>query len=145
MDLEPLLQFIMNRLMRCESADLAILESLISIMSGESRVDNDAISADQLQSLAGGRQLIKEVFDLTQIMIVKPQAAPIADRSKLYRKSLPRLINGLRETGMAMPIWIGLGQTSQGSADKSADTPIKAMSNTQDSVCLFGRRRCEYS
>ena len=128
MDLEPLLQFIMNRLMRCESADLAILESLISIMSGESRVDNDAISADQLQSLAGG-----------------PQAAPIADRSKLYRKSLPRLINGLRETGMAMPIWIGLGQTSQGSADKSADTPIKAMSNTQDSVCLFGRRRCEYS
>ncbi|KAI9637923.1 transcription factor/nuclear export subunit protein 2-domain-containing protein [Dioszegia hungarica] len=142
MDLEPVLQFIVNRLMRGQSADLTILQSLISIMSGESKIDNDAISNDQLRAYGSGREMIREAFNSTVIAIPRPmtpgdpaaqgaQAAPV-DKAKPTKKSLARLISGLRDTGLDMPIWIALAQTRQGAVDKMVGAPIKAMSSMQD-------------
>jgi len=74
MDLEPVLQFIINRLMRGQSADLTILQSLISIMSGESKIDNDAISNNQLKAYGSGREMIREAFNATVIAISRPVA-----------------------------------------------------------------------
>lgn len=145
MDLEPVLQFIINRLMRGESNDLTILESLISIMSGSTKIDNDAISDDQLKAYASGREMIREAFNQTSLSIPRPadsldpgQKAKVApvDKTKSTKKSLPRLINALRETGLALPIWIALAQTRQGSVDRMADAPIKAMSARQDTVSI---------
>ena len=144
MDLEPVLQFIVNRLMRGQSADLTILQSLISIMSGETKIDNDAISNDQLRAYGSGREMIREAFNSTVIAIPRPmtpgdpaaqgaQAAPV-DKAKPTKKSLARLISGLRDTGLDMPIWIALAQTRQGAVDKMVGAPIKAMSSMQDNV-----------
>lgn len=142
MDLEPILQFIMNRLMRGQSGDLAVLDSLITCMTGALQIDNDAISPQQLEAHLAGPELLREAFELTQYIIYKenaagdtvaPRAVPI-DNTKTWKKSLPRLIRSLRETGMAMPILLGLAQTSQGSTDKMAFAPIKAVSLMQDSV-----------
>lgn len=144
MDLEPLLQFIMNRLLRGQSDDLAILDSLITSMTGALQYDNDAISALQLEAHLGGPQLLHEMFETTQFTIVnpaplgeeRPAPAPQIDNSKMWKKSLPRLLRVLRETGMTMPILLGLAQTSQRSMDTMAHAPIKAMSLIQDSVSL---------
>lgn len=144
MDLEPVLQFIINRLMRGQSADLTILQSLISIMSGETKIDNDAISNDQLKAYGAGREMIRESFNATNVAISKPhmpgdpaaqgaQAAPV-DKTRPTKKSLARLISGLRDTGLDMPIWIALAQTRQGAVDKMVGAPIKAMSSMQDNV-----------
>ena len=145
MDLEPVLQFIINRLMRSESADLTILDKLISIMSGVSQVENDAISEEQLQAYAAGKEMVREAFHSTIIAIAKPpegveigakaKEAPV-DKAKSTKKSLPRLVNALRDTKLAMPIWIALAQTRQEAVDKMASAPIKAMAATQDTVCL---------
>lgn len=149
MDLEPVLQFIINRLMRGQSADLTILQSLISIMSGESKIDNDAISNDQLKAYGSGREMIREAFNATVISISRPvapgdpgaqaKAGPI-DKTKSTKKSLPRLISGLRDTGLDMPIWIALAQTRQGAVDKMVGAPIKAMSSMQDNVSLLAHQ-----
>lgn len=142
MDLEPILQFIINRLMRSESADLTILDKLIAIMSGVSQIENDAISEDQLKAYASGREMMKEAFNSTYIAIAKPadpmagdarKEAPI-DKAKSTKKSLPRFINALRETRLTTPIWIALAQTSQAAADRMAGVPIKAMASMQDTV-----------
>ena len=150
MDLEPVLQFVINRLMRSDSADLTILDKLISIMSGVTQVENDAISDDQLQAYAAGREMVKEAFNSTLISIArpadlsdvtaKPKEAPI-DKGKSTKRSLPRLVNAMRFTELAMPIWIALGQTRQGAVDKMASAPIKAMSAMQDTVSLNHRVR----
>ncbi len=144
MDLEPILQFIINRLMRSESADLNILEKLISIMSGVNAVENDTISDDQLMAYGTGREMVREAFHSTIIAISRPaegepggkaKEAPF-DTAKSTKKSLPRFVNALRETRLSMPIWIALAQTQQGAADKMASAPIKAMASMQDTVCL---------
>ncbi|KAK4687040.1 THO complex subunit 2, partial [Tremellales sp. Uapishka_1] len=141
MDLEPFLQFIINRLMRGESADLTILASLITVMTGVAPVFNFAVSQEQLQSYSAGKEMIKEAFYATHISIAppadpdptaKPKTAPI-DKGKSTKKSLPRLINALRDTKLALPIWIGLAQTRQGSVDKMGNAPLKAIEIMQDS------------
>lgn len=147
MDLEPVLQFIINRLMRGESDDLTILQSLISIMSGESNIDNDAISNDQLNCYGAGREMIREAFNATTLSISKPpmsdnsgvqgpQAAPVKV-AKSTTKSLQRFISALRDTGLDMPIWIALAQTRQGAADTMIGNPIKAMSSASDKVSFL--------
>ncbi|RSH93955.1 hypothetical protein EHS25_006608 [Saitozyma podzolica] len=142
MDLEPVLQFVINRLMRGESNDLTILQSLLSVMSGLTKIDNDAISDDQLKAYATGREMVREAFNLTTLAIVRPadgdpgqkvKEAPM-DKTKSTKRSLPRLINALRDTHLALPIWIALAQTRQGAVDRMASAPIKAMSSMQD-VC----------
>ena len=149
MDLEPVLQFVINRLMRGESLDLSILQSLLSIMSGVSSIDNDAISDDQLRAYATGREMIRESFNSTVLSITRPaegdpgqkaKEAPV-DKTKSIKKSLPRLINALRDAHLAMPIWIALAQTRQGAVDTMAGTPIKAMSSMQDNVSFHFSRR----
>ena len=145
MDLEPVLQFVVNRLLRSESADLTILEKLVGIMAGVSQVENDAISDDQLEAYSGGKEMVKEAFNSTIISIArpvdgleigaKPKEAPI-DKAKNIKKSLPRLIDALRYTGLAMPIWIALAQTRQAAVDEMATAPLKAMGATQDTVSL---------
>ena len=154
MDLEPVLQFIINRLMRSDSADLTILDKLISIMTGVAQVENDAISDEQLQAYAAGRAMVKEAFNATLISIArptdptdataKPKGAPL-DKARSTKRSLPRLINALRFTELGMPIWIALGQTRQGAVDKMSSAPIKAISAMQDTVSrlrpLVSRRK----
>ena len=142
MHLESLVQLIMNRLKRRESLDLVVLEALLNRMTGESRVQNDGITAMQCESYAGGREVIRENLDVTAIMIFKknqagdgavPRTPPI-DKGRLVRKSYPKLLKTLRDTGMMLPIWIALAQTSLDVVDRMANTPIKAISNMQDSV-----------
>jgi THO complex subunit 2 len=144
MDLEPVLQFVINRLMRGESSDLIILQSLLSVMSGLTKIDNDAISADQLKAYATGKEMLKEAFSTTTFGIARPiegdpgqkaKEAPV-DKSKSTKRSLPRLINALRDTHLAMPIWIALAQTRQGVVDRMVNEPIKAMGLLQDIVSL---------
>ena len=139
-----MLQFIINRLMRSESADLNILDKLISVMSGVSQVENDAISDDQLQAYATGREMVREAFYSTIIAISKPadgdpggkaKEAPF-DKAKSTKKSLPRFVNALRDTKLATPMWIALAQTRQGAVDEMASAPIKAMASMQDTVSL---------
>ncbi|WWD16138.1 hypothetical protein CI109_100563 [Kwoniella shandongensis] len=141
MDLDPVLQYIMNRLMRGHSGDLIILEKLMSTMSGLEPVPNDGVSETQLRAYAGGREIIREAFQTTRISIApppepgstdKPKEAPV-DKIKNIKKSLPRFVNTLRDTKLALPIWIALAQTRQGVVDKLANTPIKAMNLVQDS------------
>ena len=149
MDLEPVLQFIINRLMRSESADLNILDKLISIMSGITQVENGAISDDQLLAFGAGKEMVREAFHSTFIAISRPaegepgakaKEAPF-DKAKSTKKSLPRFVNALRETKLAMPIWIALAQTQQGAADHMASAPIKAMASMQDTVCMKQKKR----
>ena len=137
-----MLQFVINRLMRSESADLNILERLITIMSGVAQIENDAISDDQLSAFATGREMVREAFHSTIITISRPaegepgakaKEAPF-DKAKSTKKSLPRFVNSLRDTKLAMPIWIALAQTQQGAADKMASAPIKAMASMQDTA-----------
>ena len=143
MDLEPVLQFIINRLMRSESADLTILDHLIAIMCGVSQVENDAVSEYQLRAYAAGKKMVHEAFHTTFITIARPvegpdmgvkSKGPPADIAKTTKKSLPRLVNALRDTELAMPIWIALAQTRQAAVDKMASAPIKAMATMQDTV-----------
>ncbi|OCF36409.1 hypothetical protein I316_01658 [Kwoniella heveanensis BCC8398] len=115
MDLDPVLQYIINRLMRSHSGDLIILEKLMSTMSGIEPVPNDGVSEKQLQAYGGGREM----------------EVPV-DKIKNVKKSLPRLVNALRNTNLALPIWIALAQTRQGVVDKLSNTPIKAMNLVQD-------------
>ncbi|WVN86680.1 uncharacterized protein L203_101852 [Cryptococcus depauperatus CBS 7841] len=140
MDLNPVLQYIINRLMRGHSGDIIILEKLMSSMSGIEPIPNDGVSEAQLQAYAGGREIIREAFSATRIQIQappepglteQPVRAPI-EKVKNLKKSLPRLVNALREQGLAMPIWIALGQTRQAVIDKLVNTPIKAMNLVQD-------------
>nr|XP_018263621.1 uncharacterized protein I303_03491 [Kwoniella dejecticola CBS 10117]OBR85779.1 hypothetical protein I303_03491 [Kwoniella dejecticola CBS 10117] len=139
MDLGPVLQYIINRLMRGQSGDLIILEKLMSSMSGIEPVPNDGVSDTQLQAYGGGKEMVKEAFNTTRIQIApppepgtdKPKEAPV-DKLKNIKKSLPRLVNALKSTGMAIPIWIALAQTRQAVVDKQSDTPIKAMNLVQD-------------
>jgi len=131
--------------MRSESADLNILDKLISIMSGVTPVENDAISDDQLLAFGAGKEMVREAFHSTVVAISKPaegepgakaKEAPF-DKAKSTKKSLPRLVVALRETKLAMPIWIALAQTQQGAADKMATVPIKAMASMQDTARLL--------
>ncbi|WVQ98958.1 hypothetical protein IAU59_006090 [Kwoniella sp. CBS 9459] len=140
MDLDPVLQYIMNRLMRGHSGDLIILEKLMSTMSGIEPVPNDGVSEKQLQAYRGGREMVREAFNATRISIApppepgstdKPKEVPV-DKIKNVKKSLPRLVNALRDTRLAVPIWIALAQTRQGVVDKLSNTPIKAMNLVQD-------------
>ncbi|WWD09899.1 hypothetical protein V865_008028 [Kwoniella europaea PYCC6329] len=139
MDLGPVLQYIINRLMRGQSGDLIILEKLMSTMSGIEPVPNDGVSDTQLQAYGGGKEMVREAFNATRIQIApppepgtdKPKEAPV-DKLKNIKKSLPRLVNALRDTRLAIPIWIALAQTRQAVVDKLANTPIKAMNLVQD-------------
>jgi THO complex subunit 2 len=133
--------------MKIKASDLIVLDRLIVAMTGISQVDNDVISDDQVKAFAAGREMVREAFYSTIIGINKPldpgdtsksKEAPI-DKSKNTKKSLPRLVNGLRDTKLAVPIWIALAQTSQGAVDEMGSAPIKAMSLMQDSVSLFIR------
>jgi THO complex subunit 2 len=143
MDLQPVLQFIVNRLMDNQIGDLTILDRLISIMSGVSQVENDAISTDQVQAYAGGRELVKEAFYSTTLTINRPvegaefgakaKEAPF-DRAKSTKKSLPRLVAALRDTALAVPIWIALAKVRQESMENLEEEPIKVMSMMQDTV-----------
>ncbi|WVQ78452.1 hypothetical protein IAT38_000538 [Cryptococcus sp. DSM 104549] len=142
MDLTPVLQYIINRLMRGHSGDLIILEKLMSSMSGVEPVPNDGVSPTQLQAYAGGREIIREAFSTTRISIAAPPEPGQGDQPKTVpvekirsiKKSLPRLVNALKDTGLAMPIWIGLAQTRQAVVDKLANTPMKAMNLVQDTT-----------
>ncbi|AFR93442.1 THO complex subunit 2 [Cryptococcus neoformans C23] len=140
MDLYPVLQYIINRLMRGHSGDLIILEKLMSSMSGIEPVPNDGVSEAQLHAYAGGREMIREAFSATRISVTappepgaseQPARAPV-EKVKNVKKSLPRLVNALREKGLAMPIWIALAQTRQAVVDKMVNAPIKAMNLVQD-------------
>lgn len=145
MDLEPILQYIINKLMRGESDDLTILSRVIQRMYGVDTVENNGVSDAQLEAYATGRQMIHESFWTTQILLAKPtddpgnksKSAPM-DKAKSTKKSLPRLISALRETKLAIPIWIALAQTRQGVVDKlverQPDTPLKALGLMHDKV-----------
>jgi THO complex subunit 2 len=65
------------------------------------------------------------------------------DKAKSTKKSLPRLINALRDTKLAIPIWLALAQTRQGVVDKlverQPDTPLKALGLMHDKVSRFSR------
>lgn len=141
MDLEPILQFIINRLMRGDSGDLTILSRLIQRMYGVDTVENNGVSDAQLAAYGAGKEMIHEAFWATQILLVKPSDDPAANRKeapmeklKSTKKSLPRLINALRDTNLAIPIWIALAQTRQGVVDKLGSAPLKAMGIMQDRV-----------
>jgi len=91
---------------------------------------------------ATGREMVKEAFHSTILTIARPvegdpgvkaKEAPF-DKAKSTKKSLPRFVNALRHSSLAMPIWIALAQTRQGAADKMASAPIKAMTLMQDTV-----------
>jgi THO complex subunit 2 len=145
MDLEPILQYIINKLMRGESDDLTILSRVIQRMYGVDTVENNGVSDAQLEAYGTGRQMIHESFWTTQILLAKPtddpgnksKSAPM-DKAKSTKKSLPRLISALRETKLAIPIWIALAQTRQGVVDKlverQPDTPLKALGLMHDKV-----------
>ena len=141
MDLEPVLQFIINRLMRGDSADLIVLTQLIGRMQGITLVENHAISDAQLEAYATGREMIREAFFATTLSIARPSDDPSqkpkdgpVDKAKSTKKSLPRLINALRDTSLAVPLWIALAQTRQGAVGKLSSAPLKAMSKIQDNV-----------
>lgn len=145
MDLEPILQYIINKLMRGESDDLTILSRVIQRMYGVDTVENNGVSDAQLEAYATGKQMIHEAFWTTQILLPKPTDDPAnkaksapTDKTKSTKKSLPRLINALRDTKLAIPIWIALGQTRQGVVDKlverQPDTPLKALGLMHDKV-----------
>lgn len=139
MDLEPVLQFIINRLMRGDSGDLTILSRLVQRMYGVDTVENNGVSDAQLEAYGTGREMVHEAFWATRILLArpsddptsKPKEAPV-DKAKSTKKSLPRLINALRDTHLALPIWIALAQTRQGVVDKLAWAPLKAMGLMQD-------------
>lgn len=145
MDLEPILQYIANKLMRGESDDLTILSRVIQRMYGVDTVENNGVSDAQLEAYATGKQMIHEAFWTTQILLAKPtddpankaKTAPF-DKAKSTKKSLPRLINALRDTRLAIPIWIALAQTRQGVIDKlverQPDAPLKALGLMHDKV-----------
>jgi THO complex subunit 2 len=145
MDLEPILQYIINKLMRGESDDLTILSRVIQRMYGVDTVENNGVSDAQLEAYATGRQMTHESFWTTQILLSKPtddpgnksKSAPM-DKAKSTKKSLPRLISALRDTKLAILIWIALAQTRQGVVDKlverQPDTPLKALGLMHDKV-----------
>lgn len=147
MDLEPILQYIINKLMRGESDDLTILSRVIQRMYGVDTVENNGVSDAQLEAYATGKAMVHEAFWTTSILLAKPtddpankaKAAPV-DKTKNTKKSLPRLISALRDTKLAIPIWIALAQTRQGVVDRlverQPDTPLKALGLMHDKVCL---------
>lgn len=147
MDLEPILQYIINKLMRGESDDLTILSRVIQRMYGVDTVENNGVSDAQLEAYATGKAMVHEAFWTTQILLSKPTDDPAnkaktapTDKTKSTTKSLPRLISALRDTKLAIPIWIALAQTRQGVIDKLVerhpDTPLKALGLMHDKVRL---------
>ena len=150
MDLEPVLQFIINRLARGESGDLAILKQLVAKMVGVDPVENMGVSDSQLEAYATGREMIRESLYRTAIAIARPaddatasrKDAPI-DKNKSTKKSLPRLVNALRETRLSIPIWVALAQVRLYAADHMLDAPLKAMSvvlSEVSAICLLPTR-----
>ena len=147
MDLEPILQYIINKLMRGESDDLTILSRVIQRMYGVDTVENNGVSDAQLEAYATGKAMVHESFWTTQILLAKPTDDPAnkaktapTDKTKNTKKSLPRLISALRDTKLAIPIWIALAQTRQGVVDKiverQPDAPLKALGLMHDKVRL---------
>lgn len=158
-DLEPFLQYILNRLVENQTFDLIVFDQLLSTMSGVSQIDNDAISAEQLQALSCGPELIREAYNATIIMIDRPLVGeglardPPRAKDKKIGRSLPRLLNALRDTSWAIPMWVALAQADlaaadQGDQDNDANgvtaergfetvvKPIKTVAATQDTVSI---------
>jgi hypothetical protein len=136
------LQYIINRISNTRADDLTLLDKLIVSMSGLSQFDDAAISKDQLKAYATGQEMVKESFYSTVIGINKPNDNGSIIKAKdavgkSTKKSLPRLIKALRDTELAIPIWIGLAQLSQGAVDTMPTAPIKALSLMQDSVSSY--------
>jgi THO complex subunit 2 len=74
MDLEPILQYMMNRLSRGQPADLSIFQSVISIMSGMPVINNDTVSAEQLKAFGAGPELVLEALNPTFAVAPSPLA-----------------------------------------------------------------------
>jgi len=143
MELEPVLQFVHNRLLASQSVDLIIVDKLVSIMSGVSPIENNAISDDQLRALSSGAHLNHEAFHATTIAVPRPidptdpnaksKQAPV-DKNKSTKKSLPRLVDSLRDPVFGIPIWVSLAQTWQDALQAAGPQATKTTAERLDSV-----------
>jgi THO complex subunit 2 len=115
-------------------------------MSGDEPLGNSSISDAQFASLAGGPELVREGLYETREAFTKPiiVEASIAVRdagaqtkaAAPTKRSLKRLVDALRATGLAVPTWIALAQARQGSLAQMEAYPAKAMAKGFDDVCL---------
>jgi uncharacterized protein (UPF0264 family) len=148
-ELEPVIQFIVNRLQTRSPGDLVVLGTLITIMSGDEPLGNSSISDAQFAALAGGPELVREGLYETREAFTKPMfvEASIAVRdagaqtkaAAPTKRSLKRLVDALRSTHLAVPVWIALAQARKGSLAQMEDYPAKAMAKGFDDVSFISR------
>ena len=144
MELEPVLDFIISRINIKRYDDLVILDSIMTLMAGSTRLPDDAFSDDQLRAFATGDELQKESITQTTIGIIKRLMPddPLADakRREAMRKpasvknSLPKLVEALRDPNFGIPIFIGLARTYQNLATEHPYVSKNARSGQRDVI-----------
>ena len=123
MDLEPVLDFIIARVNAKRYDDLVILDQIITLMTGSTRLPDDAFSDDQLRAFAADDELQKESITQTTISIIKRLLPddPLADAKRRealkkppsVKNSLPKLVEALKDPNFGIPIFLGLAKTYQ--------------------------------
>ncbi|GAA6028291.1 hypothetical protein JCM8097_006959 [Rhodosporidiobolus ruineniae] len=112
------LQYLTNQLVLGNSKDLVVLRDLVVRMTGlEPFAD---LSDAQVQSLAGGRRLRNEVFNMTEI-----KHAGMRAQLEAVNKSRGRLSEALLGKGLAMPLLVNVALQRQ--ACLKGDAHLKSL------------------
>lgn len=127
-----MLQFIISGLKNGTPSTLTVVEKILSGMSGEDIVGNFAISIEQLSAYTAGPEMCREAFYSTEITRGDRRPRRSHDLLVQVKKSLPRLIQALRYTHLAVPILVGLAQMSTNTLLFDLNTSVKEMSNKRD-------------
>lgn len=116
----PVLQYVVEQLEQGNTADLKMLEQVVTSMAG---IATDTSYNDaQLQAMGGGPLL--QAQTILQVL----------DRRHESKKTSERLMKSLHDTGLAAKFLIALAQQRQACIFDQGDVPLKVMGNTYDEV-----------
>lgn len=104
----------------------------MSGMSGEDIVGNFAISVEQLGAYSAGPEMAREAFYSSEITRGDRRPRRSIELLNQVKKSLPRFIQALRYTELAVPILIGLAQMSTNTLSYDINISVKEMSDKRD-------------
>lgn len=133
-NLNPLLKLIASGLKGGEEYALVVVEKLMSGMTGEDIVANGSTSDTQMAAFAAGPEMIREAFYESEITSGERTPLRSKDLVTQVRKSVPRLTRALQDTGLAIPILVGLARMATQALLYDADIDVKAMGNKKDNT-----------
>jgi THO complex subunit 2 len=127
-----LLQLVVSGLKNNNVSTLTVIEKLMSGMTGEDIVGNFAISAEQLAAYTAGNEMCREIFYSAENTLGDRRARRSLELLSETKKSQPRLVAALRNTGLAIPILIGLARMATHSMLFDMHISVKEMGIKRD-------------